>query len=113
MKKIILTAIAAILLLTGPSKAWADVEVDQIDCAANPANEACVVVTSDEEPADSISEPIDEPNDESPITIDENTEIIEDESEPETWPMYLALGALGVALLVFIVLNLFGGKKKK
>lgn len=34
------------------------------------------------------------------------------ESEPATWPMYVSLGALGLAIIVFIVLNCFGGKKK-
>lgn len=36
----------------------------------------------------------------------------EDDSEPELWPMYLSLGALGAVVLVFIILNLFGRKKK-
>lgn len=51
--------------------------------------------------------------DNSQVEVIEDTEIIEEESEPALWPMYLSLGALGLALLVFIVLNLFGGKKRK
>ena len=37
----------------------------------------------------------------------------EEEGEAPLWPMYLSLGALGAAVLVFIILNLFGGKKRK
>lgn len=33
--------------------------------------------------------------------------------EPEMWPMYVSFGALGAAVLIFIILNLFGNKKKK
>ncbi len=35
------------------------------------------------------------------------------ETETPYWPMYLSLGALGLAILVFIILNLFGRKPKK
>lgn len=34
-----------------------------------------------------------------------------DDEEPEMWPMYVSLGALGAAILVFIILNLFGKRK--
>lgn len=37
---------------------------------------------------------------------------VEEETEPVEWPMYISLGALGAAVVVFIVLNLFGGKQK-
>lgn len=36
----------------------------------------------------------------------------DEEGEPQQWPMYVSLGALGAAVVVFIILNLFGGKKK-
>lgn len=36
----------------------------------------------------------------------------EEAGEPAVWPMYLSLGALGLMVVVFIILNLFGGRKK-
>lgn len=36
----------------------------------------------------------------------------EETDESATWPMYLSLGALGLMVVVFIILNLFGGRKK-
>lgn len=39
-------------------------------------------------------------------------EDIEVESEPEMWPVYVSLGAIGVMILMIIVLNLTGKKKK-
>lgn len=42
----------------------------------------------------------------------EGCEEAEEANEPATWPMYVSLGALGLAVVVFIILNLFGGKKK-
>lgn len=44
--------------------------------------------------------------------VEEDLEITEEASEPEQWPMYVSLGALGLAVVVFIILNLFGSKKK-
>lgn len=46
------------------------------------------------------------------IIIENTTEVIEP-IEPEMWPVYLSLGALAAAVLVFIILNLFGAKPKK
>lgn len=56
-------------------------------------------------------QPSDYPTNEA-IVVEESTEIIEP-STPEMWPVYLSLGALGLAILVFIILNLFGGKRKE
>lgn len=58
-----------------------------------------------------IAEDINEPITDETMIAEETTEVIEP-AEPEMWPVYLSLGALGLALLVFIVLNLFGRKKK-
>lgn len=134
MKKKLLIAIIATLCLLGPSKAWAD-EID-VDCVADPTNAACIVTTSDDSAVDAIAEPTDcieddatdcAPVEESPLEEEMNCigspdmncepEIIAEEeeaedSEPALWPMYVSLGALGAAILVFIILNLFGGKKK-
>ena len=58
-----------------------------------------------------IAEDINEPIADETIITEETTEAIEP-AEPEMWPVYLSLGALGLALLVFIALNLFGRKRK-
>lgn len=116
-----LATIALALAITLGATPVSAVEVDEIDCVANPTAEACLVTTSDEGAADAISEPVDcvegavteDCVTVNPITTEgENTEE-EGEEEPALWPMYLSLGALGLAVLVFIILNLFGGKKKK
>lgn len=115
-----ITSALAITLGATPASA---VEVDEIDCVANPTAEACLVTTSDEDAADAISEPVDckegvvaeDCVTVNPIAVEETTEEEEGEAseEPALWPMYLSLGTLGLAILVFIILNLFGGKKKK
>ncbi len=97
----------------------------EIDCVADPTNEACLV-TTDDEPVDESFDP-DANNETVNGTTDGNnnqtndTDSTADESDPETeeeeeapaWPMYLSFGALGAAVLVFIVLNLAGGKAKQ
>ncbi len=35
------------------------------------------------------------------------------ESEPELWPVYVSLGALGTMIILVIIINLLGGKKRK
>ncbi len=120
--------IAALLTTFGLSLGGASVFADEVDCIATPDADACITTTSDEDNIMPISEPITEdpvegtetpindvetPSDGSTdIVVDETEEIIEEETEPALWPMYVSLGALGAAILVFIVLNLFGGKKK-
>ena len=59
-----------------------------------------------------IAEDINEPIADETIITEETAEVIEP-AEPEMWPVYLSLGALGLALLAFIVLNLFGRKHRK
>ena len=113
-------ALAFGLVLGNSSLAFAE----EVDCETNPGEECIMPLTGEE----NISGELAEPNEETPATPDtetptegaeeergdetENTDDEEEEGEPEEWPMYLALGALGAAILVFIILNLFGGKKK-
>lgn len=69
-----------------------------------------------------IAEPTDEGADNTAIDLEagntpdtdkaEEPENEEDAGEPETWPMYVSLGALGLAVLIFIILNLLGRKKR-
>lgn len=59
-----------------------------------------------------IAKDINEPIADETIITEETTEVVEP-AEPEMWPVYLSLGALGLALLVFIALNLFGRKHRK
>lgn len=127
MIKQILTAVIATLGLSlGATSVYAT--ETEVDCVADPTNEACIVTTSDEYGVMPISEtptsyndapvrdncyPEDddcEPTD-GEIIVDETE--IEEEVEPELWPMYLSFGALGLALLIIIILNLFGGRKHR
>lgn len=129
-----LATIALALAITLGAAPVSAVEVEEIDCVSDPTNAACAVTTNDEYATMPISEtgetmPInDKPTQESnsdkpagPISDhdypEEEIEITdteeEEESESALWPMYLSLGALGLAFLVFIILNLFGAKKKR
>lgn len=111
-----LTLVFATIFGTIPVHA---VEVEEIDCVADPTNAACIVTTSDE---DAVM-PIDEPTDSDAPVRDhdypeaDNTAADDEESaeegEPTLWPMYLSLGALALAVIVFIILNLFGNKKRR
>ncbi len=102
----------------------------------NETSEDGITATSDEPDASAEATPtsdeIAEPSDE--VVTDEKVDLETgdglDEAEVEVdcvatpdadaciaeetpmWPMYLSLGALGLVVLVFIVLNLFGRKKK-
>jgi len=103
------------LALTGVP-AWAE----EVDCTVDPLNELCFEAYNTEAmPISEINEttvddPADYPeNNKVEITEIEEAEEIEEETEPALWPMYLSLGALGLAILVFIILNLFGRKQKK
>ncbi len=119
------TAIFALTLTAAP--VWAD----EVDCTITP--EAAVCLDQSEAgimPINDTSEatPINDVDDTTPVrdhdypessnqTTDGTIEIdeieVEEETEPALWPMYLSLGVLGLAVLVFIILNLFGGKKRK
>lgn len=81
------------------------------DCAA-PIQDPNEILSEDEcEPGQDCKEIIteectgDNQGDEECITDEETV-------EPEQWPMYVSLSALGAAVIIFIALNLFGGKKK-
>lgn len=123
IKNILSAGIVALtfgLVLGGSNLAFAE----EVDCEINPGEECIMPLTGE----GNISGELAEPNEETPTDPDtdtptqsteekrddetENTDENAEESEPEEWPMYLALGALGAAILVFIILNLFGGKKK-
>lgn len=124
IKNILSAGIVALtfgLVLGGSNLAFAE----EVDCEINPGEECIMPLTGE----GNISGELAEPNEETPTDPDtdtptqnteeerddetENTDENAEESEPEEWPMYLALGALGAAILVFIILNLFGGKKKQ
>lgn len=90
----------------------------------NETNEANPINDTDEttpinETSGEISEPTDEPITNENIDLEEgtmapdNTEVEDEEddaSDSEMWTMYVSLGALGLAILVFIILNAFGRK---
>lgn len=101
-----------------------NVHAEEIDCVIDPANEACVVTTSEDIPVNTSEDDL------PPVTngevkndvifagedSDDDVEIIEEEEveeEPALWPMYLSLGALGLAILVFITLSICSPKLKK
>ncbi len=83
------------------------VDIDEVtDCIDGEEGVDCAeVITLD--PVEEYPRPTCAPDDED-CTVDED----EEEGEPAAWPMYVSLGALGAAIVVFIALNLFGGKKK-
>lgn len=110
-----------------------DTPVEPTNCIDGDPNMNCAEVTTQGDPeADCIDgdgmtdcapisgeEPIEEPGEGSSserVNLDDDgtgSEESEEEGEAPLWPMYLSLGALGAAVLVFVVLNLFGGKKRK
>ncbi len=57
--------------------------------------------------------------DEAPVGSDDDTvagdsaEETEETGDPEMWPMYVSLGALGGALVLIIIINLALGHKQK
>lgn len=116
-KKVISLGVLAIGGLLVAQAAPVFAEEAEVDCVLNPTNEACIVTTIDEP----VDEPFDPDNEVEPIddtAAPDNTETdideveTEEEEEAPLWPMYLSLGALGVAILTFIILNLAGGKVK-
>lgn len=129
IKKTFIVATAIFALALGTAPAWAE----EVDCTTNPEAEACpsqgeygimpISETGETMPISDNPEDHNQDSDGTPVRdhdypesdneIIEETEIIEEETEPALWPMYLSLGALGLALIVFIILNLFGGKKRK
>lgn len=64
------------------------------------------------EPADgSIAQP-DKPTGEVETNIGDE-ESAEEATEPEMWPVYISLGALGATLLLIIIINLVGRKSRQ
>lgn len=114
-QNLVLAALTIILgsgvLLVAPATA--------VDCENNP-DETCVMPISynPEEENGELTEPTDYPEEsedidqpESPAEVEEGEDDAEEDEEPALWPMYVSFGALGAAVLVFIILNLFGKKK--
>lgn len=131
MNKILAITTATIMaaFLTAPVQA----EEVEVDCIADPTNEVCIMPLDQETPTPNETTPAptdypDLPKDNCSPDLttncipeyieDETDEIIEegtdDEEEGESamWPVYVSFGALGAAVVIFIALNLFGGKKK-
>lgn len=102
----------------------------EVDCETNPSSEACIMLLDEADTATPYVEynsskqdqetptsntttapkPTDYPDQTDDVEIIE--EDVEVETEPVMWPVYLSFGALGAAILVFIILNLFSEKKK-
>lgn len=75
-------------------------------------NDECDETNND---CEDLVAPQDDYNSEVVITDDgdvEEIEEIEEEVEPAMWPVYVSFGALGVMVLMVIILNLTGKKKK-
>lgn len=98
---------------------------DEVDCVIDPTNEACIVTTNDEVPvntpaddlpvitggeADDVLSAGEDSDGSEEIIVDDEEEV---ETEPALWPMYLSLGSLGLAILVFIILSICSPKLKK
>lgn len=106
IKQTFITGAAILAFTLGSTPVWAE----EVDCTVTPEAAICL----DQSEAGIM--PINETDETMSIGDDEvitDTEVIEEETEPALWPMYLSLGALGLAIVVFIILNLFGSKKKK
>ncbi len=98
--------------------------VTSTDCVNSVDSETDTTTNCPDESADStdsttsVTEPTEREEDQKSdkekepeeIIVEEDEEVIEEETP--MWPVYISLGALGLAILVFIVLNLFGGKRK-
>lgn len=83
-----------------------------------PQSDGVMPLADDPDVSGELSEPTDYPEESDDTNQDEptnedNAEEDEEAGEPTAWPMYLSLGALGLMVVVFIILNLFGGRKKK
>lgn len=115
------TLFVGVAIALGSLLFGANVFAEEVDCMIDPANEACVVTTS-EEPVTGVDDlPVitsggdgiifaGEESDEAGDVEIEEEEIVE---EPALWPMYLSLGALGAAILTFIILSICSPKLKK
>lgn len=111
IKQTLTAAVAISALALSSTPVWADTVVDDGEYSVMP------ISLTDETTPINLPEDSNYP-DERPhfdhLDCSNALDCIEEtEDEPAVWPMYLSLGALGLALLVFIILNLFGGKKKQ
>lgn len=91
-----------VITASGDEIAEPDDTVEVTDCINGADGTDCVETVVTEYPSSTCDTP-------------ECMEILEEaetDSAPAVWPMYVSLGALGLAILVFIVLNIFGRKKK-
>jgi len=116
IKKTFIASAAVLgLVLTG-TPVWAE----EVDCTVDPMNEICFEAYNSEAMPISevdkttVDDPADYPeNNKVEVTEIEEIEETEEETEPALWPMYISLGAFGLAIIIFIVLNLFGRKQKR
>lgn len=78
---------------------------NEIDEPTGPSvdNGEVVAPSEGETPTDSDSD----------TTDGDSTEATEETGDPEMWPMYVSLGALGGALVLIIIINLALGHKQK
>lgn len=113
---IIAALVAALGISTFVSGAVFAVEGQELP----PQSDGVMPLADDPDVSGELSEPTDYPEEsdgdiqDEPINEDGDNEGENDEiEEPATWPMYVSLGALGFMVVVFIILNLFGGRKKK
>lgn len=86
--------------------------------ALDEASDPVVTSEIDEPTGPSIDngEVVTPPDDEDDIVPDNTTtddEATDETSEPEMWPVYVSLGALGGALILVIIINLALGRKRK
>ncbi len=75
-----------------------------------PTSDEDAVVTSDEDNQDDQNS--EGAGDQQPNDPSKEPPIEDDEEEAEAWPMYVAFGALGITLVLVIIINLLGRKKK-
>lgn len=138
MNKILGITIATATAVFLATPVYAD-EVE-VDCETNPSSEACIMLLDGETPTTSpyiqynsdtstAPNPTDYPEipdncdptiqnclphaneSESEIEPIDDVEIIEEETGPVMWPVYVSLGSLGAAIIVFILLNFFTEQK--
>lgn len=126
-KKILSGAALALMLALSFTSAAVFADGDDGIMPINETNEVNPINDTDEttpinETSGEISEPTDDPVSDGNIDLEEgnmapdNTEVEDEEdatSGSEMWTMYVSLGALGLAILVFIILNAFGRKKRQ
>lgn len=110
MKKLLLASLAAIALALGVvALPVAAVEGEATDApVATSLDDAALTDggTGDEQSTDPS-----DPDATTKCDTEEEKCQDEEEGEPEMWPAYIALGALGVTIILIIVINLASKKK--